>query len=469
MMSYDSKKIERIREIYNNLPRKKEDNIRNTVVREFLTYLGYDPFTFDYEHPTYSRSGYTDIAIPVNGAIQLYVECKRGDYTLQEKDIVQLLKDLSTTSLEWGMLTNGKKYILFNNKIQTIPGPEVGEQSTLEDKIVIEVDIFKNDKSTKRYLPFFSMDHIFKSKVTNYFKNIAQYKALKHPKNKGLNSWKNYKSTLYNFFYEYSYQEQKYRDLDLIRSEEFQKYLENHDNYKTNANKWTHIRMFMNVLEQNNIINRHDFNGERRDQLNYIDNIKMVEVGELNNDNVQIILENIVDKTDSLKNKALFLFMIYMGPNIPMLQDIKNSSFDFDKKIFYLFDRKIPLPDNLLPLTKELIKQNKEQKYKLENLFIYKKEGKFSAVDESNTYYLLNGIAKKYPSVKGLTLRSVRSQLVKVLFEHNYAIEEISYLMNISLINISKIITEQEILEKVDLLKTNPQKRKHPFHDFLYE
>lgn len=190
----NKKNIEEIKRIFLSLASTSftEENIKIKVVVEFLKMLEYDIEDFDFEHSVYHNEKRIDFVIFTENKNFLYVETKRGDRDLNQSDIIQLANYLNIRSIEWGLLTNGKQYILVNNKIETT----IIESASLEDKIVFRLDLFSN--KDYEFFNYLSKKSLFESLVTNYFRDIAQFRAYKFPL--GKSSWKVYKSTLVSFF-----------------------------------------------------------------------------------------------------------------------------------------------------------------------------------------------------------------------------------------------------------------------------
>lgn len=192
-----------------------EENVKIKVVVPALISLGYSEDDFDYEHNEYHRNKFADIAILMKSGI-LYVEVKRGDKELTNDNISQLASYLYDKNIEWGILTNGSRYILLNSKIEV----EGQGENILIHRVVFDESTASSNK--KSYINYFSMENIFVNKSTTYFKHIAQFKAYKYPT--ANQSWKQYKSTLYCFS-EYLIEKYKeYRDLNNICFDTFSDY-----------------------------------------------------------------------------------------------------------------------------------------------------------------------------------------------------------------------------------------------------
>jgi integrase/recombinase XerD len=189
--------LEYLREMYNKYKSTNEANIKSHVVVKFLEMLGYDSTDFYYEHPKFHKDGRADIAVRIDDIRYLYVEVKSSESKLNEKEQSQLAQYLYDRGLSWGILTNGKSFILFNSNIEVIPNPN---RPLNLDRIVFNIDLF--NKNDEIFIKYFSKESIFDKEISNYFKDIAQFKAYKYPD--GGDSWGVYKSTLYGFFIYYS-------------------------------------------------------------------------------------------------------------------------------------------------------------------------------------------------------------------------------------------------------------------------
>lgn len=106
-----------LQQMYDKFKGTSEENIKIHVVTKFLEMLGYDPLEFHYEHSKYHKDGRADIAVKIDEMNYLYVEVKASDKKLGEKWQSQLADYLFERNLSWGILTNGKNFILFNKDI----------------------------------------------------------------------------------------------------------------------------------------------------------------------------------------------------------------------------------------------------------------------------------------------------------------------------------------------------------------
>lgn len=463
-----------IKKMYNKFKDTNEENIKIHVVSKFLEMLGYDPSDFYYEHSKYHKDGRADIAVKIDDVTFLYVEVKSPNNQLSEKEQSQLAQYLHDRGLSWGILTNGKKYILFNDSIKPIPNPN---RSVNIDKVVMAIDVFiHRDQDLIHYL---SKENVFDNKVTNYYKDIAQFKAIKYPD--GGDSWDQYKGTLNNFFKYYSKSQKRYRELKQIRVDEFEDFLnvelekaknkenkngKNMSSIKTINTKYSHIRAFFQTLK----VRSHGFDEDKAQLIKRINvEERVIEKNEiLSDENIDLILNFYEKRKDTIRNKCIFLLCLCYGFERSTLLKL---SFDLIKNNkLILENRVLIIPPKLLSLLDDLRQQNKQNKVKGNYLFCSKYNDDYSQISEGQINYVFNNlknIDKNNPAWNSLNPTYIRTYLIKHLFSHNYSIEEIVYITGIDLLNIPSLISYDEIIEQV---KSREKKavKVHPFEKFLY-
>lgn len=463
-----------IKQLYEKFKNTNEENIKNHVVTRFLEMLGYNAFDFYYEHQLYHRNGRADIAIKINDYTFLYVEVKSPYNKLDIKEQAQLASYLFDRGLEWGILTNGRNYILFNNNITSLPNPN---RSVYLDKVVFNIDIF--NKTQLENIKYFSKESIFDTKVSNYFRDIAQYKALKYPN--GGSSWNVYKGTLYNFFKYYVKQQGKYRNLEQIRVDEFEEFLSYEKTFKnetkkgkrinsvdTFENKYSHIRSFYQTMKKYNKISSHHFEEEKKKLIQNFDiEEKKQEVNHvLNNENISLILDFYSNQKDAIRNKTIFLLCLAFGLERSTLIKLNTSNIRNNKLI--LDNRELVLPPVLEKTINELIIENKQKNIRNGYLFNTKYNKQYKVITEGTINSIFDVLRKINKEFSVLSPSFIRTNLIKRLFYNGYSIEEIVYLTGTDLVSLSKIISYEEILEQIKA-KNKKGNKNHPFKEFLYE
>ena len=187
---------------------ESEENLKIHVTTWLLDELGYDMNDFDYEYKLCRRGKdrHADIYIPVKNSA-IFVETKKYSKDLDEDDVRQLIEYLSMHSVLWGILTNGRQYYLINNSINIHDGN--GTKDIINKVVLyVEIGVGNNRAKNEKYLKYFSKVCIFERKVTNYYRDVAQFFAWQTFKNEGSKS--GYVNTLYNFFDYYAKAEHRY-------------------------------------------------------------------------------------------------------------------------------------------------------------------------------------------------------------------------------------------------------------------
>ena len=95
-----------------------EETIKNIIVIPFLKNIGYDEDSVKYRYEEPCDAGKVDVFLQIKGSTEgVYVETKRGDLEITEKEIKQIVNYMDVSHITWGILTNGKKYYLINSDI----------------------------------------------------------------------------------------------------------------------------------------------------------------------------------------------------------------------------------------------------------------------------------------------------------------------------------------------------------------
>lgn len=94
-----------------------EETVKINLIRDvLLSRLGFDLLECTYEKSC--QAGYADIVVRVNQNNLFFVETKTGvKEELTDTDIGQLARYIQSHGMEWGLLTNGKEYVLINKSI----------------------------------------------------------------------------------------------------------------------------------------------------------------------------------------------------------------------------------------------------------------------------------------------------------------------------------------------------------------
>ncbi len=183
-----------IKNEYDNLKSPNEANVKTFVVIPFLKLLGYKHYWMDIEGNAEICRSPKDIVLYVNDDKNnlFFIETKNKT-TKIEPYIDQLLKYMHQKGIEWGLITNGNDYILLN------------DISKLEfnEKIILRFNLnnILNYQQDIKIIEYFSYEYLFNRHYTKYFKYLPEFKKhLRKSKNLNEQSWRQYKSTLINYF-----------------------------------------------------------------------------------------------------------------------------------------------------------------------------------------------------------------------------------------------------------------------------
>lgn len=297
---------------------KNEATIRQQVVVPiFLQNMGYDLQKFTYEE-NYKLEK-TDIFIDNKLIVETKAADKlKGNIEQINSDLLQLSRYMNNNNIEWGILSNGNRYILLNNKID----------GKVSDKVVF--DISTKSRSIQEFLKYFSNENIFITQKTQYFADIAQFKVYKADTSPNPYSWIVYKNTLYNFFDYYSQNHDyitlssdKHEPLSQIQVKDFFEFInirikneikgKKISSKETVKNKYSYLFSFLSTLEKHNYIRRHNFPDRKTTLLDYEVTPKIKNHNYLSSERFDMILNHLYNSKNNYRNIAIFLLCAYYG------------------------------------------------------------------------------------------------------------------------------------------------------------
>lgn len=472
-----------------DLPSLTEENIKNhIVVNLFLKEMGYDPDKWDYECRI--SNGRADLVYKENGKPLLIVETK--GLRLQEKnqsiditdnDIDQISNYLNKQQdgIVWGILTNGKRYILLNGTIEGI----------LKNRIVFDISI--ENTTDQYYLKYFSYRTIFETKTTNFFADIARFRNWFKGK-----SWRNYKGTLYNFFDYYS-ENHQYRvlgndDRDCLTKisiDDFISFIEDRrkNNNSNNGravnspdtieNYYSHISVYFKTLKVNHYIDHHDFEYDKKDFIKiFNENPRMKSENYMSADKFSKALDFLYKKQKTgTRDSLIFLLCAYYGFERSEVSDLKWENIDFDHSNIIFHNRYNPMPDLVIKLFKDLLSERKLLKSSQEYVITtIDKQGKRSRLKQASEA-TINSIFSSLKSINKddsrwalFTPKYVRQCLVQNMFANGFSIEQIVAYTGVDILQITNYIPKDKIISEGNkrLLdnrykQKNSSKVEHPY------
>lgn len=447
-----------------------EENTKQHIVIPVLNLLEYESECFIFENRDGHKNKIVDISWIKDNDI-LYIEVKRADYDIKNSDVKQLTDYIIAKNINWGILTNGKRYILINKNIECIG---YGEDISL-DRIVLDVD--GSNKNKKTYLKYFSKRYIFDNKHTNYFRDIAQFKSYFLAEKKE-GSWIQYKSTLNNFVEYLIEKYENYRPLNSISFVDFKDYwkhkLVSNDEIKsirTYKAQYAHVSsLFYTLHEKEKITGKNNFayitTKEVEESYYFLFNRESIIENKfvLNELNIKEAINVLNSKRDDNRNIIILLLAVYCGITRSDIESLKWEDLDLKKGKIKFKNRTIPLPKTIKDRLDILSKDYKNKKIKTSNVFCKYYEKKYTAITVSSINSIFDTLKEKFWSK--CSLERICSTLIPMLYKSGYTIEEISYLTGKSLSILEKIIPYDEMIKGINLDKPHKE-RIHPFANIL--
>jgi integrase/recombinase XerD len=467
--------IAKLKQAYKQIEGDKsllEENIRVHLIFEvFLRELGYDVSRCNFEKNCRKDNKFCDMSIEIGKDKSLFIETKRGDHKIKDNDIIQLANYIRNCGLEYGILTTGKEFILINTNIRTASNYN---DDMLKYQIVFWFNIF--DSKSKEYthhdfFRFLSKEAIFDSKLTNFYRDIAQFKALKFP---GSNdSWETYKSTLFRFFEFYANERGKYqpRILEEVNIGDFEKFI----NYKSTLvtkknpknnilsdssirNNFSHLSSMLNTLAESEFggINKTCFDRGREKSLsNILSGGSLREYTFIDNESFEKAVNCYPKGDKGIRDLAIFLLCSCYGFERPRIQNLKWSDLIRDNKSSQYVemnteDRILPINPLLASCLEYLETDQKMKKIKTEFVFVVLYGSKYKKISIATINLAFNDL-KTISDDKNwdnFSPQFVRTCLIIKLFNFGYSIEDIMYITGLTIENVGNYIGTQRILER---------------------
>lgn len=455
-----------IKEQLSSIGNLKEENIKIHIVIPVLDILGYDKKFFDFEYTRDHKNKIVDMAW-IYGDNILYIEVKRGDYELSEDDVKQLTDYIVSKNINWGILTNGKRYILINKNIECIG---FGDEIYL-DRIAFDEDL--STKKTKSKVEYLSKQFIFDNKCSEYLKDIAQFKVYYIKKNNG-ESWKQYKSTLNNFIEYLVKKYGRYKSFNLIYFEDYIDYWKDKISLaddvmsiETYRNQHSHISSMFKTLHENSKLINNNFAYITKEEIEE-SYYKLYNIENIDKEEFVLNEQNVIKAINVLKdnnrNIIILLLAVYCGITRSEIVNLKWEDIDFAKDKIKLKDRTIPLPKTIKEKLTDLYIYKKSNKIKITNLFYVYSKKKYSPITANAVYYIFDILKEEFWN--NCNLEKICTSLIPLLYKNGYSIEEISYLTGKSLSILEKIIPYEIMIKGIKLNRPHKD-RKHPFASIL--
>ncbi|EOR27394.1 hypothetical protein A500_04606 [Clostridium sartagoforme AAU1] len=467
-----SEKLNQISQQYLNLPfDSTEEDLKIKVVIDMLELLGYSRNLMKFERSDLLKKR-TDIYITYKD-ISIYVEIKRKNHDLTLIDFDQLVSYLNRNGCEWGILTNGDYYYLFNNKLEKIENKVV-----FIYKLIYEWKHCHNKDNNNRFLKYLHIDNLIKKKSTHYFYYYCLYSSnCKLP----IKSLKQYESAIFDFF-DYLNENHIICDDTLLSSSRLEEYLdylaENGLKDNTLLNKGRYISSFIKYLEDKNsrILSSKNFTNYNIE--NYIEKkdssyneIKPITTDEINK---LFTYYSKLDDFSYIRNKLLFEFFIYSCPSIETIKEMKMTDITItsDKATISINGFEYTLPENI---RKDFIKYKDLRKMKKINcpyVFYVLYNGKYQSMGTVTINNIINVSFSKLDGLseerkKELGIRNIQKSTILRMIDNGFSLDELYLLTGNSVSSLFKFLDKSTLKERSKSLNRKLLNNKHPYSDVL--
>jgi integrase/recombinase XerD len=459
--------IVQLRHLHDNLMNSTEATVKSVVVEYFLTQLGYQKLWFACEEKEpLIRDSRKDICIYIDGNKNedpFFIEVKHKGAEL-DQHIDQLSKYLNQKGISWGMLTNGHRYILFNNRLTDLIST---------NRIVLDINLL-NEKEFRRDVEYFSCQFLFKNSRTNYLIFPTIYKHLnKHIKSSTSNiQW------LLNCYFRYLANEYTAFDETNIKPYTFKEFLFKNKTKKysrfTIGSRFRYIKSACDLYKEKKHIKYNYFDDINEEK--FLSDIDLND-SKFSKDSIPITYDEInsileyYDKNsrDALRNKVIILLTLYCALDLQDLIKMRDDYFNDDTSLIVFPDgRKIKLTTRLSELVKELINLKKKKNVHCKYLFYRRYEKGYDKISKGNYNTIISRTFNKLDlpedRKKVLIPSFIRSSVIRKMFNDGFSIEDIICLTGLSLTGIGQYLSYEDILKRHKLKKIV---NEHPYKELF--
>lgn len=465
--------IKKLKQTYNNI--KEESNLLEETIKihvvcnVFLKEMGYDTTWPACGFEEKKANTFADIFLKNNSNnVGLIIETKKCEYVISEIDIIQLADYVRNRNVEYGLLTNGKDYVIINTNIRTAVNYK---EDMLRHQVVFWFNIFDSKSKNFTHHDFFrflSKVSLFDTNLIGYFKDVAQFKAIKFPDNNS--SWYTYKSTLYRFFEHYADTRNRYypgilEEVRVIDFENFIKYKRNltiesksSKNIVTDnaiKNNYSHISSMLNTLVESpfgGIGSTHFDKGREKSIADIISGSSSKEYQSIDNQTFKQAVDFYFSKKMGIRDLAIFLLCCCYGLERNKVQKIKWVEISIKKNNSYIKidGRDIQLNPLLVSCLKYLKSEKEKKKIKTEFVFVTFRNGKYNNASITTVNTVFDQLIEISDNEKwrNFSPQFARTSLIIKLFDSGYSLDEIIYITGIPVKNIGNYIKSEKIIER---------------------
>lgn len=432
-----------------------EGTVRLQVVCNcFLPCFGYDITKVREEAPM--GKGFCDLFVQIDGENALIVEVKNGKSDLKSTDIEQVKRYADSKRQRFAILTNGYEYVLLDFKIESKPRLNGHAYMTY---VVFWFNIFKakgEGLTELRYLKYLEMKNIYINQKTQFFCDVAQYREWKLAQGITQVSWNTYRCTLYQFFDYYSRKVSYKKTYEKIDMDVFDGFIKERKREKQNSSiktiegNLTHLYNMLSEMKKHKKIEYISLSDSRKENL--ID-YKKTEARKTHTsikaDDVKDIVNFIKTRKNAHRDLVIFLLTVTLGLERSQLLNLQWDNFGEGYRYIRIDDRRIELPKILQECLAVLNADLKKARVKSMKLFHLSESYKYREMKEWN----INDVFNNFEQIasdekwKDYSPKFVRNCLIKTMYSSGYSLEDIMYITGIEFNNISKLITEEEMLQ----------------------
>ncbi len=466
--------IKNLRRTYEHLTgnqRLTANDVKYSIVcNVLLKELGYDAMDFDFDGKA-DENRY-DMAVKISAEEKLLIKTKSIYTKLTSAYIDALVDDIECFGTEWGLLTNGRDYILLNSSIEPQKSKDDDAPSP---SVVFWFDIYKSkdkSKNSLKYFRYLDKENIFATQKTKFFRDIAQYRAWLGEKS-SQDNWPAVKNTLYQFFDFYADSTKQYNGLGEINSDDFTRFIAYKQDAKSSLrpirskesihNNFSHIFGMLSAYKKKKKMDL-SFSYPHEEVLVVSTPKKKEDISHLNAENILKIIDIYKSRDNALRNTTIFLLCVSFGLDRKGIKELKWRDIDLKKNTATTGGRVIKLNKTLSQYLNELkLEQTKEQA-ETGYVFTAFHKGKYKPVSEATINDVFDRLYEydKNDIWELFSPAYVRRGLIEQLFRCNYSLDEIMYLTGLKVGSITKYITMERIILRQ---ATNTSSKRLPLFD----
>lgn len=309
---------------------------------------------------------------------------------------------------------------------------------------------------------------MWEKQSTYFFCDIAQFREWKLEQGMKYDSWNAYRCTCFSFFSMYSHKALNRKNYEAVGKRAYEKIdMDIFDDFvhkckrkgsdsstKTLRNNFSHIYNMLLELKKNNMIGYISLNDSRKENLaDYEETENKKIVTELHEQDVCTIINFLKKRKNSNRNIVIILLTVTLGLERSQLLKLRWDDFEKEFQIIIIEDRKIQLYPLIQNYLQKLYDENTRNKIKSPFVLQVKYHGKFRPMREWNINDVFDEVKQisKEEKWSNYSPKYVRNCLIRTLFNLGYSLEEIIYITGIDMMNISKCIGMEEILQRKNI------------------